>query len=159
MPQIRRLPESLVNRIAAGEVVERPASALKEIVENSIDSGAHRIDVRLTGGGLDRLEVTDDGCGMTPDDMSMALERHATSKLPDENIEQVATLGFRGEALPSIASVARFTLESRPRDAAQGWRKVVDHGTPVEDEPVGLPPGTRVRVDTAWVASSPPDST
>ena len=147
MPQIRRLPESLVNRIAAGEVVERPASALKEIVENSIDSGAHRIDVRLTGGGLDRLEVTDDGCGMTPDDMSMALERHATSKLPDENIEQVATLGFRGEALPSIASVARFTLESRPRDAAQGWRKVVDHGTPVEDEPVGLPPGTRVRVE------------
>ena len=147
MPQIRRLPESLVNRIAAGEVVERPASALKEIVENSIDSGAHRIDVRLTGGGLDRLEVTDDGCGMTPDDMSMALERHATSKLPDENIEQVATLGFRGEALPSIASVARFTIESRPRDAAQGWRKVVDHGTPVEDEPVGLPPGTRVRVE------------
>ena len=150
MPEIRRLPEALVNRIAAGEVVERPASALKELVENAIDSGGRRIDVKIVGGGLERLEVTDDGCGMSPDQMALALERHATSKLPDEAIEQVATLGFRGEALPSIASVARFSLESRPHDAAQGWRKVVDHGDLVENGPLGLPMGTRVRVENLF---------
>ena len=94
MPQIRRLPETLVNRIAAGEVVERPASALKELVENAIDAGATRIVVSLVEGGLGRVEVTDDGCGMSPDDMALALERHATSKLPDDVIEQVATLAF-----------------------------------------------------------------
>ena len=147
MPQIRRLPENLVNRIAAGEVVERPAAALKELVENAIDAGAERIAISLVDGGLTRLEVTDDGCGMTPDDMALALERHATSKLPDDAIEQVSTLGFRGEALPSIASVSRFTLESRVRGAEQGWRKVVDHGALVADEPAALPPGTRVRVE------------
>ncbi len=146
MPQIRRLPESLVNRIAAGEVVERPAAALKELIENAIDAGASRIAVHLVDGGLTRMEVTDDGCGMTPSDMELALERHATSKLPDDAIEQVVTLGFRGEALPSIASVARFTLESRPVGAEQGWRRVVDHGELMEDGPAALPPGTRVRV-------------
>src|SRR5262245_35992711 len=133
MPTIRRLPESLINRIAAGEVVERPAAALKELVENAIDSGATRIAVTLAEGGLGRIEVTDDGCGMTPDEMALALERHATSKLPDEAIERVATLGFRGEALPSIGSVARLTLESRPRGADQGWRRVIDHGVVVEE--------------------------
>ncbi|MGV3555243.1 MAG: DNA mismatch repair endonuclease MutL [Croceibacterium sp.] len=150
MPQIRRLPEALVNRIAAGEVVERPASALKELVENAIDAGATRIAVSLLEGGLERLEVTDDGCGMTPDDMALALERHATSKLPDEAIEQVVTLGFRGEALPSIASVARLTLESRVRGAEQGWRRVIDHGTMVNEGPAALPPGTRVRVENLF---------
>ena len=104
---IRRLPETLVNRIAAGEVVERPAAALKELVENAIDAGATRISVRITEGGILRLEVEDDGCGMTPDDMALALERHATSKLPDDAIEDVSTLGFRGEVLPSIASESR----------------------------------------------------
>jgi DNA mismatch repair protein MutL len=147
MPHIRRLPERLVNRIAAGEVVERPAAALKELVENAIDAGATQIAVVITEGGLDRIEVTDDGIGMTPEEMALALERHATSKMPGDAIELVATLGFRGEALPSIASVARFTLESRPRGAAQGWRKVLDHGALIEDGPAALPPGTRVRVE------------
>lgn len=153
MAMIRRLPETLVNRIAAGEVVERPASALKELVENSIDAEATRIAVSLTEGGLERIEVTDDGCGMSAEDMALALERHATSKLPEaligENgaIEQVVTLGFRGEALPSIASVARLTLESRVRGTEQGWRRVIDHGVLVEDGPAALPPGTRVRIE------------
>jgi DNA mismatch repair protein MutL len=144
---IRRLPENLVNRIAAGEVVERPASALKELVENAIDAGAHNIAVKLTAGGLDGIEVTDDGCGMAPDEIALALERHATSKLPDEAIELVATLGFRGEALPSIASVARLTIESRVRGTGEGWRRVVDHGELRGEGPAALPPGTRIRVD------------
>ena len=147
MPTIRRLPETLVNRIAAGEVVERPAAALKELVENALDAGATRIAVRLVEGGLDLLEVTDDGCGMSPEAMALALERHATSKLPDDAIEQVTTLGFRGEALPSIASVARFTLESRAQGATDGWKRIVDHGAVVEEGPAALPPGTRVRVE------------
>lgn len=153
MPTIRRLPENLINRIAAGEVVERPASALKEIVENAIDAGATRIAVALGEGGLGRIEVTDDGCGMGPQEMALALERHATSKLPesligeDAAIERVSTLGFRGEALPSIASVARLGLESRVRGAEQGWKRIVDHGHLTEDGPAALPPGTRVRVE------------
>ncbi|MEJ2409211.1 MAG: DNA mismatch repair endonuclease MutL [Novosphingobium sp.] len=147
MPVIRRLPEHLVNRIAAGEVVERPASALKEIVENAIDAGATQVTVRIASGGLDMIEVTDDGCGMTPADIALALERHATSKLPDEHIEQVVTLGFRGEALPSIGSVARLTIESRPHDADEGWKRVIDHGEVLTDGPAALPPGTRIRVE------------
>ncbi|KQN26307.1 DNA mismatch repair protein MutL [Sphingomonas sp. Leaf33] len=143
---IRRLPSHLVNRIAAGEVVERPAAALKELVENAIDAGATRIAVKLGGGGTDLIEVTDDGCGMTPADMALALERHATSKLPDEDIEGVRTLGFRGEALPSIASVARLTLESRVR-GADGWMRLVDNGAVEHEAPAALPPGTRVRVE------------
>jgi DNA mismatch repair protein MutL len=143
---IRRLPEHLVNRIAAGEVVERPASALKELVENAIDAGSTRIAIRLSNGGLDRIEVTDDGCGIMRDDIALALERHATSKLPDENIEQVQTLGFRGEALPSIASVARLTIESRVRDQ-DGWVRTVDNGVVEHDGPAALPPGTTVRVE------------
>ncbi|WP_326524610.1 DNA mismatch repair endonuclease MutL [Sphingomonas sp.] len=143
---IRRLPSHLVNRIAAGEVVERPASALKELVENAIDAGARRIAVRLAAGGTDLIEVNDDGCGMAPADMALALERHATSKLPDESIESVATLGFRGEALPSIASVARLTLESRVA-GGDGWMRVVDNGVVEAEGPAALPPGTRVRVE------------
>ncbi len=150
MPQIRRLPETLVNRIAAGEVVERPAAALKELVENAIDAGAQRIGVKLVEGGLTRIEVSDDGCGMTRDDIALALERHATSKLPDEAIEQVTTLGFRGEALPSIASVARLTIESRVRGAEDGWRRVIDHGEIVQDTPAALPPGTRIQVENLF---------
>lgn len=146
---IRRLPETLVNRIAAGEVVERPASALKELVENAIDAEADRISVRLAQGGTTLIEVSDNGCGMTPDDMALALERHATSKLPDEAIEHVTTLGFRGEALPSIASVARLTLESRVA-GADGWSRVVDNGELVSEGPAALPPGTKVRVENLF---------
>jgi len=149
---IRRLPSHLVNRIAAGEVVERPASALKELVENAIDAGAARIVVRLAGGGIDGVEVIDDGCGMSAADMALALERHATSKLPEAlweagAIENVMTMGFRGEALPSIASVARLTIESRVRGGSDGWRRVVDNGDVVEEGPAALPPGTRVKVE------------
>lgn len=143
---IRRLPEHLVNRIAAGEVVERPASALKELVENAIDAGATRIAISLGCGGTDRIEVTDDGCGMSPADMALALERHATSKLPDDAIERVATLGFRGEALPSIASVARLRVESRIR-GADGWARDIDNGRLVGEGPAALPPGTRITVE------------
>jgi DNA mismatch repair protein MutL len=143
---IRRLPEHLVNRIAAGEVVERPAAALKELVENAIDAGATRISVSLQAGGIGRIEVIDDGCGMNPADMALALERHATSKLPDDAIERVETLGFRGEALPSIASVARMTVESRVR-GADGWSRIVDNGVAVGEGPAALPPGTRILVE------------
>lgn len=143
---IRRLPNSLINRIAAGEVVERPASALKELVENAIDAGSTQINVRLEQGGLALVEVTDNGCGMSRDDIALALERHATSKLPDEAIELVTTMGFRGEALPSIASVAKLTIESRIK-GQDGWSRSVDHGELVEDGPAAIPPGTRVRVE------------
>ena len=143
---IRRLPEKLVNRIAAGEVVERPAAALKELVENALDAGATRVAVRIVEGGTVRLEVEDDGCGMTASDMALALERHATSKLPTDAIEDVTTMGFRGEALPSIASVARLTLESRVA-GADGWRRVIDNGSLIAEGPAALAKGTRVMVE------------
>ena len=143
---IRRLPSELINRIAAGEVVERPASALKELIENSLDAGASSVAIRLSAGGLELVEVTDDGNGMSPAEMSLALERHATSKLPDDAIENVVSFGFRGEALPSIASVARLTIESRER-GADGWRIAIDHGEKAGKGPAALPPGTRVRVE------------
>ena len=143
---IRRLPPELINRIAAGEVVERPASALKELVENSLDAGAAQVSVRLQAGGLELVEVIDAGTGMNPDEMRLALERHATSKLPADAIDQVTSFGFRGEALPSIASVSRLTLESRPR-GADGWRIAIDHGERLDEGPAALPPGTRIRVE------------
>jgi DNA mismatch repair protein MutL len=146
---IRRLPSELINRIAAGEVVERPASALKELVENSLDAGARSVAIRLSAGGLELVEVTDDGAGMIPQEMHLALERHATSKLPDDAIEAVSSFGFRGEALPSIASVSRLTLESRPR-GHDGWRVTVDHGEKLGEEPAALPPGTRVRIENLF---------
>ena len=143
---IRRLPPELINRIAAGEVVERPASALKELVENSLDAGANQVAVRLSAGGLELVEVTDNGSGMAPDEMRLALERHATSKLPSDAIDRVTSFGFRGEALPSIASVSRLTLESRA-PGADGWRIEVDHGQAAGQGPAALPPGTRVRIE------------
>jgi DNA mismatch repair protein MutL len=143
---IRRLPLELINRIAAGEVVERPASALKELTENALDAGAAQIAVRLHAGGLELVEVTDDGHGMSRDEMLLALERHATSKLPEDAIDRVTSFGFRGEALPSIASVSRLTLESRVQ-GGEGWRIEIDHGAPAGEGPAALPPGTRIRVE------------
>jgi len=143
---IRRLPDTLVNQIAAGEVVERPAAALKELVENSLDAGARHIAIALDNGGIDHLSVSDDGSGMSAAAMRLAVERHCTSKLPTGDLASIATMGFRGEALPSIASVATLTLVSRPA-GGEGWRLVVDNGVVTADGPAGAAPGTRVTVD------------
>ena len=143
---IRRLPESLVNRIAAGEVVERPASALKELIENALDAGAQAVSIALRQGGLGGVCVSDDGHGMSRDDLPLALERHATSKLPDEAIEAVRTLGFRGEALPSIGSVSQLTISSR-QATADGWRLICDNGVLGSVTPCAMAPGTRVEMD------------
>ncbi len=151
MPLIRRLPDHLVNQIAAGEVVERPASALKELVENALDAGARRIVVDLEAGGVDHLSVSDDGVGMTAVQLRLAVERHATSKLPDGDLATIATLGFRGEALPSIASVATLTLTSRTA-TDPGWQLAVDNGRIIGDGPAATSPGTRVSVDGLFAA-------
>jgi DNA mismatch repair protein MutL len=151
LPSIRRLPENLVNQIAAGEVVERPAAALKELVENALDAGARRILVELVAGGVEHLSVADDGCGMTAADMRLAVERHATSKLPGGDLSAISTMGFRGEALPSIASVATLSITSRPA-SGEGWRLVIDNGRPVSDGPAAAAPGTVVAVDGLFAA-------
>ena len=141
---LRRLPDAVVNRIAAGEVVERPAAALKELVENAIDAGAGRIDCALRAGGAASIAVDDDGAGIARDDLALALERHATSKLADDDLVDIRTLGFRGEALPSIASVSRLTIASRAEGAAEAWRFSVDNGDPGALEPAARARGTRV---------------
>ncbi len=143
---IRRLPPHLVDRIAAGEVVERPASVVKELVENALDAGARRILVRIEGDGTRRIQVIDDGHGMTPAAMRLAVERHATSKLASDDLLAIQSFGFRGEALPAIASVSELALESRPRDAP-GWRLALKGGEVAFDGPASCPPGTRITVD------------
>jgi len=144
--KIRRLPDHLVNQIAAGEVVERPANAIKELLENSLDAGARRITIDLEEGGRRLIRITDDGCGMTPEEIRLALERHATSKLPTDDLSLIRSLGFRGEALPSIASVSCIEISSRPAEAETGWRVKVDYGQVTADAPVGMNPGTRIAV-------------
>jgi len=143
---VRQLSEQIVNRIAAGEVVERPASAVKELVENAIDAGATRIDVFTDGGGRRRIVVTDDGAGMTRADLTLAVERHATSKLDDEDLLRIRTLGFRGEALPSIGAVARLVLTTRHAREPHAWTLTVDGGAKSAIVPAALASGTRVEV-------------
>jgi len=126
--RIRQLPPVIVNRIAAGEVIERPAAAVKELVENAIDAGARRIDIVLQGGGQALIAVTDDGAGMARDDLDLAVERHCTSKLPDDDIIEIKALGFRGEALPSIGAVSRLRIVSRSPGAESAWEIVVEGG-------------------------------
>ncbi|HEX3064545.1 MAG TPA: DNA mismatch repair endonuclease MutL [Dongiaceae bacterium] len=150
---IRLLPPDIVNRIAAGEVIERPASAVKELVENAIDAGSRRIDVTLKDGGRALIQVADDGHGMDAEELSLAVERHATSKLPDGDLAHIATLGFRGEALPSIGSVGRLAITSRKRDAAAAWRLAIDAGIKSAVEPAALSAGTRVELTDLFYAT------
>lgn len=141
---LRRLPEAVVNRIAAGEVVERPASALKELIENAVDAGARRIDCALRAGGAAWMSVDDDGAGIVRDELTLALERHATSKLSGDDLVEIRTLGFRGEALPAISAVSRLTITSRAAGAAEAWRIAVDNGGVGAPEPAARAIGTRV---------------
>jgi DNA mismatch repair protein MutL len=152
-PTIRRLPSTLVNRIAAGEVVERPASAVKELVENAIDAGAHRIAVTLKEGGRTFIAVVDDGVGMSAEALALAVDRHCTSKLPGDDLGDIRTLGFRGEALPSIASVSRFAITSRPAQAAQAWSLEIEGGVKGQLRPAAHPDGTRVEVRDLFFAT------
>ena len=145
-PNIRLLPDTIINQIAAGEVVERPASAVKELVENAIDAGASRIDIRLREGGLAGLSVDDDGFGMMPADLEMAIRRHATSKLPEDDIARINHFGFRGEALPSIASVSRLVITSRAEASDEAWRIEVRHGEVMPLSPSSRQRGTRVEI-------------
>jgi len=150
---VRQLSESVVNRIAAGEVVERPASAVKELVENALDAGARRIDVLIDGGGRRLIRVTDDGDGMTRDDLALAVDRHATSKLAGDDLLAIRTLGFRGEALPSIGAVSRLTITTRHKAEPHAWAIEVDAGRKSEVKPAALGQGTSVEVRDLFYAT------
>ena len=150
---IRQLSPETVNRIAAGEVIERPASVVKELVENALDAGAGDIEVVTAAGGLSLIRITDDGEGMSPADLALAVERHATSKLADEDLFNIATLGFRGEALPSIGAIARLSIKSRLRDASTGHEIVVDRGAKQAVRPAALNTGTCVEVRELFSAT------
>jgi DNA mismatch repair protein MutL len=150
---VRQLPETIVNRIAAGEVVERPASVVKELVENAIDAGASRLDIFTDGGGRRRITVTDNGGGMTRADLALAVERHATSKLDDEDLLRIRTLGFRGEALPSIGAVARLSITTRHASEGNAWSLGVDGGVKSTVTPAALNDGTRVDVADLFYAT------
>jgi DNA mismatch repair protein MutL len=150
---VRQLSEAVINRIAAGEVVERPASVVKELVENALDAGARRIDILTDGGGRRLIRVADDGDGMTRADLALAIERHATSKLADDNLGSIATLGFRGEALPSIGSVARLAIATRHKSEPHAWTIEVDAGTASEVKPAALGEGTHVEVRDLFYAT------
>src|SRR4029077_13717577 len=150
---VRQLPETVVNRIAAGEGVERPASVVKELVENAIDAGASRIDVFSDGGGRRKIVITDDGGGMSAADLALAVERHATSKLDDEDLLQIRTLGFRGEALPSIGAVAKLAITTRQKSEAHAWALSVEGGAKSDVMPAALGQGTRVEVRDLFYAT------
>jgi DNA mismatch repair protein MutL len=150
---LRLLPETLVNRIAAGEVIERPAAAVKELVENAIDAGARRIDIRIEEGGQRLIEVSDDGHGMDAEELSLCVERHATSKLPGDDLDHILTMGFRGEALPSIGSVARLTIVSRKTGAESAHEITVDAGVKAAVKPASLGKGTRVTISNLFHAT------
>lgn len=150
---IRQLPDVLVNQIAAGEVVERPAAAIKELVENAIDAAARTIDVVVREGGASLMTITDDGIGMSADDLKLAVERHATSKLPDDDLVNIQSLGFRGEALPSIGAVSRMTITSRPRNGAEAHQIAVEGGKKSSVMPAALTSGTRVDVRDLFYAT------
>ena len=150
---IRVLPSTLVNQIAAGEVIERPSSVVKELVENAIDAGASSIEVTLVDGGKSLIVIADNGKGMGPDELPLAVERHATSKLPDDDLFNIQFLGFRGEALPSIASVARMSIVSRTKDAENAWKIEVNGGQKSEVMPAAHPKGTRIEVRDLFYAT------
>ncbi len=150
---VRQLPEQVVNRIAAGEVVERPASVVKELVENAIDAGSSRIDIFTDGGGRRRIGITDDGSGMTHGDLALAVDRHATSKLDDEDLLRIRTLGFRGEALPSIGAVAKLAITTRHAGEPHAWSLSVEGGEKSEIMPAALSQGTRVEVSDLFYAT------
>jgi DNA mismatch repair protein MutL len=150
---IRQLSPETVNRIAAGEVIERPGSVVKELIENALDAGAHDIEVVTAAGGLSLIRVTDDGEGISAADLTLAVERHATSKLSNEDLFDIATLGFRGEALPSIGAIARLSIKSRRRDASAGHEIVVDRGAKQALRPAALNPGTSVEVRELFSAT------
>lgn len=150
---IRQLPPETINRIAAGEVIERPASVVKELVENAIDASAREIEIVTAGGGLSLIRVTDDGSGMPPQDLELAVERHATSKLSDDDLFDIRTLGFRGEALPSIGSIAHLSIQSRTHTSRDGFEIAVERGDKQALKPAGLNPGTRVEVRELFSAT------
>jgi DNA mismatch repair protein MutL len=150
---IQQLSPALVNRIAAGEVIERPAAAVKELVENAIDAGASRIDVSVKEGGQQLIAVTDNGGGMTAEELVLAVERHCTSKLPEDDLMRIASLGFRGEALPSIGAVSRMRITSRPPGADNAWEIAVEAGGKAVPVPAAHPPGTRVEVRDLFFAT------
>src|ERR1700721_3105390 len=150
---VRQLSEATVNRIAAGEVVERPASVVKELVENALDAGAPRIDVLADGGGRRLIRVTDDGEGMSRADLELAVERHATSKLADDDLVSIRPLGFRGEGLPSIGSVARLSVATRHPSEPHAWAIEVDAGTKSAIKPAALSEGTSVEVRDLFYAT------
>lgn len=150
---IRQLPENIVNRIAAGEVIERPASVVKELVENAIDAGAKRIEVVISGGGRELIRVSDNGSGMTAEDLALSVERHATSKLDTEDLLNISTLGFRGEALPSIGAAARLSIVSRTRNSDSALEVRVEGGEKSAIRPAALSEGTRVEVRDLFYAT------
>ena len=150
---IRLLPQNLINQIAAGEVIERPSSALKELVENAIDAGADRIEVVLGDGGKSYLSVTDNGKGMSKEDLEVCVERHATSKLPTDDLFAISSFGFRGEALPSIGSVARLVISSRQKGSSEAWQIEVEGGRKSAVVPTSMNEGTKVEVKDLFFAT------